>query len=293
MNYCLVCIRKESVVNQPEYVNVIKNVFPKIFDETFKYEDYDLGYQKPVTVSHAQSHTPILLNEAKIIKKLNSIHRYTENEFIHKWIGLLQNLPFYITISYLLTRYGLLFTASLVDRLKEACASRHSDHQDLLNADFKSAKNLNDIIDDAPEKLSQAQLKLGQDYNEDEVNDKNILGDSLFQVQNHNYKYIMNLLNKKKKQRMRGVGLIVEKSFLYDLFERGLSMVYTNVPHMKFSKQFVNTYIVAFMIVYFFTLLGLRLASLLNDLLTKCVQLAAQYIYGVSEVCLVFHFSTF
>ncbi len=54
--------------------------------------------------------------------------------------------------------------------------------------------------------------------------------------------------------------------------------------YFKFSKQLINTYTVAFMIVYFFTLFGIRLASLFNDLLAKLVDLASQYIYGVAQL---------
>ena len=102
--------------NQPneKYLTAIKTIYPKIFAQKFEHSNLQShsGLIYPTTKR-------IFLKEASIINKFNSIHRYAENEFIYKWIGLLQNLPFYITISYLLTRYGLLFTASLVDRLKD------------------------------------------------------------------------------------------------------------------------------------------------------------------------------
>lgn len=297
--------RSESQSNKQydsKYRAMIKEVFPQIFESTFKYEDYDMEYnpylkhqeevlrfqtKHPNSNNYAEPLRPLALNEANIIKNLNSIHRYGENEFIHRWVGLLQNLPFYITISYLLTRYGLLFTASLVDRLKEACVVRRY-HKDLLSIESKSAKNLNDIIDrpeadeeseplSSQQELSDSQSSSANDPGA-QVKDKNILGNSFYRIQNNNYKYIYNLLNRNKQRR------VVDKSFLYSLFERILSRLYRNVPYMKFSKQFINTYIVAFMIVYFFTLFGIRLNSLLNDLLVKSVELASQYIYGVSKL---------
>ena len=98
-----------------EYVSTIRNIFPKIFANTFEFDDYSIGprrmeKQMPVqVVESTMSSTRMYLNEAKIINKLNAIHRYGENEFVHKWVGLAQNLPFYITISYLLTRYVFKF----------------------------------------------------------------------------------------------------------------------------------------------------------------------------------------
>ncbi len=99
------------VVPTDEYVNTIRNVFPKIFAGTFEFDDYGMGPSRHK--QQLQSTTKLYLNEARIINKLNAIHRYGENEFVHKWIGLAQNLPFYITISYLLTRQVLFKVSSV------------------------------------------------------------------------------------------------------------------------------------------------------------------------------------
>ncbi len=81
------------------------------------------------------------------------------------------------------------------------------------------------------------------------VEDVNILGDSLYSIENNNYKYIFNLLNKQNRvrsyesSRASSGGLrFIEKSFLYNLFEKILSQIYTSVPHMKVSdiKQMVK-----------------------------------------------------
>ena len=142
-------------------------------------------------------------------------------------------------------RYGLLFTASFVDKLKDtfskSCSSRFQPDyqaQTSFNRDYKSAKNLNDIIDVSPDVDHKQALKQQQHCDELEgVEDVDILGDSLFSIENNNYKYIFNLLNKRKEigaARTSGGGLrFIEKSFLYNLFERVLSRIYTNVPYMK------------------------------------------------------------
>jgi len=151
-----------------------------------------------------------------------------------------------------LFRYGLLFTASLIDKLKELFSRYNAsklryDYQGhaSFNPDYKSAKNLNDIIDVSPHEQARRSKASLADKQVDELaaEDVNILGDTLYSIENNNYKYIFNLLNKRKKasgnQNSRAAGSgglrFIEKSFLYNLFEKILSRIYTNVPHMKVS----------------------------------------------------------
>lgn len=48
---------------------------------------------------------------------------------------------------------------------------------------------------------------------------------------------------------------------------------------MKFSKQFINTYTVAFMVVYFFTLFGLRLSNIFGNALVGTIELIYKFIF--------------
>jgi hypothetical protein len=178
-----------------------------------------------------------------------------------------------------------LFTASFVDRVKEYLI-RNKNKQNFLetntlnvdefgisNPDCKeSEKNLNDLINNPDIVIFQPSNKISY---ESEVNYKNILADSIYKIKNNNYKYIYNMLKKNKlKDSSRNPATrylsgkkLIHKSYLYNLFETIIYSFYINVPYMKFSKQFVNTYTVAFMIVYFFTLFGIKASDLLNNLL--------------------------
>jgi hypothetical protein len=64
-------------------------------------------------------------------------------------------------------------------------------------------------------------------------------------------------------------------SFWLDLVNR----IYRNIPYMKYSKQFVNTYTVAFMVVYFFTLFGFRLSNLFGNTIVVTIELIYRFIF--------------
>ena len=249
-----------SLAPNDRYRNIINNVFPKVFRNAF-------------------DETKTVLMTPSSIELVKNV--YDPNE-VNKWIGFVQHLPIYVTISYLLTRYVLLLTASLVDRVKENMLKQKNRYQlnELAAECTESKKNLDFIINTNPDDLVIFNPIMKPD--EPDVNEKNIIADALCKIQNNNYKYIFALLTKRQIRHVGGGGAgkylngrrLIDKSFLYHFFESILSRVYRSVPHMKFSKQFVNTYTVAFMIVYSFSLLGMRLANMFNELLVKCTELA-------------------
>lgn len=62
----------------------------------------------------------------------------------------------------------------------------------------------------------------------------------------------------------------IQKSYVWNLLE---TRIYKVVPYMRYSKQFINTYTVAFMVVYFFTLFGFRLSNLFGNAFEGTVEL--------------------
>lgn len=89
-------------------------------------------------------------------------HFYSEfnSNFIEK---LIHNLPFYLTISYLFSRYILLFLATLTDRKQSAVAQ-------------ESKNNLIEI------------LKFKRIKSKDEAKDTDLITGEYFLIKNHNYK---------------------------------------------------------------------------------------------------------
>jgi hypothetical protein len=198
------------------------------------------------------------------ISKMESAYNYLielDPDFFDK---CMHNLPFYIMISYLLSRYGLLFTGTLTDRIREYTVKKKNPK---YHIDIESRKNLNAVF---------------EKNKSDEAKDTDLLAHLDFSITNHNYKYINNLIysnnivNKKLNSRL----IKKRNSFWINFIE---DYIYKVKPHLIFSRLFVNTYTVAFMIIYFFTLLSWRFSTILNDLLVKCLELSYQYIYGISE----------
>lgn len=102
---------------------------------------------------------------------------------------------------------------------------------------------------------------------------------------NHNYTYITRILKNttiysrshSKIHTTSGHGSHKGKqSYPVALFRR---VVYQNVPDLKFSKMFVNTYVVAFMIIYFFTLFGLRLSNIFGDVIIGSMELIYKLVF--------------
>lgn len=99
---------------------------------------------------------------------------------------------------------------------------------------------------------------------------------------NHNYCYIRNLFGDVnifgrpavKDDSLRNT---IKESYIYNFFQR---RVYRSIPYMKFSKQFINTYTVAFMVIYFFTLFGLRLSNIFGNALVGGIEILYKFFLG-------------
>lgn len=99
---------------------------------------------------------------------------------------------------------------------------------------------------------------------------------------NHNYCYIRKLLSginlygrtPVKEESFRNT---LAESYIWNFIKR---RIYHNMPYMKFSKQFINTYTVAFMVIYFFTLFGLRLSNIFGNALVGAIEVLYKFFLG-------------
>ena len=201
------------------------------------------------------------------IDSLFNLDHYKNEDFFY---NVMHNLPFYATISYLLSYYLFATCSVMIDSFSHSYYKRKGKN-------FERQESIKDSIQNV-DKIKSSKLR---SYEAPEVN--LIDPGSVNTITNHNYKYIQKiikqsdllnkLLNKKQPAKAR-------KSFWINLFEKRIYKVKSN---LKFSRNFVNTYAVAFMIIYFFTLFFFRFTSIFNDFLSKLLELSQQYIYGISE----------
>ena len=193
-------------------------------------------------------------------------------------------MPLYIALSYLLAHFSLLLISSLIERHSASLRSKRI-----------------------------AQLKYSTDSIDFMMENRTINIKPKYEPENHYLNYIKNLFrgchlysngrfpetsrhnppphllltlprtNSAKKLSaylMRQKSHLIEKtSFFLHLCE---TYVYRVVPHMKYSKQFLNTYTVSFMIVYFFTLYGLKLADYLSDRIAYFLKFLLKLVFNQS-----------
>ncbi len=218
----------------------------------------------------------------KTVSTFKEFYIQREETFI-EIVSILENLPLYITLSYLLMRYGLLFFDSLVslcwnevfnrDKIPKSSGKNATD--DDLNH-YKATQ----LEGGGFSKYDRMISKLDKSYKE-----QNKITARISDKKNHNYEYIKNLLqgvdlydmrtpNEREKSHLNS--FTIRTSFVWNLIQTKL---YKWVPYMKYSKQFINTYTVAFMVVYFFTLFGFRLSNLFGNALIGTVEMFYKLIF--------------
>jgi hypothetical protein len=226
-----------------------------------------------------------------------------QEKFFEKIINLLENLPLYITLSYLLARYSLLLLAYSIDRLSEKlkCCPKRKNASD-SDAETQKKNNASKIVHNLitkqtmsytvseKERIIRSIDEYVRELNKD-LEETNQLTSKILTKKNHNYSYIANLLKDvdlfKKQSSSEHEELLRLQlkrpavSYLLNLYH---TYIYERVPHLKYSKQFINTFTVAFMIIYFFTLFGLRLSHLFGNTLVRAITLVFQFIFrGVAS----------
>jgi hypothetical protein len=201
-------------------------------------------------------------------------------------INILENLPLYLTLSFLLARYIVLFFGQTTDWISKKLIPRQGED---------SGKNFFNTYISNIEGLSEEtynQIQMDVDIYLDNLSDvkhESSLTSEIKYRDNHNYNYIQNLITRIKffdykcsgaRGRVRCTKLakqVAEKvSWMWWFVE---TYVYKSVPHMKYSKQFINTYTVAFMVVYFFTLFGFRLSNLFGNTIVVTIELIYRFIF--------------
>ena len=227
------------------------------------------------------------------IKSFKQFFYQREEGFI-TLVSILENLPFYLTLSYLLTRYGLLFVGTLIAEIKKCIRPKQIDPR---SAEVKTLENLEQHPDfqrqfsrkPPDSELSAEEINSNKKKLESILNDlnkgyleQNTMTDQIINKRNTNYCYIKGLFkdfslwDKIPSEKSSQKTYFRENTFVWRLFEK---YVYQNVPYLRYSRQYINTYAVAFMVVYFFTIFGMRLSNIFGNALVGSIEFAYKIIF--------------
>lgn len=172
---------------------------------------------------------------------INVTFTQRDTQFI-QIINFSENIPLYLTMSYILAKFIVYFLSYLINFLKKKINRNNSYNKENLTIELFNNKK-----------------------------------------PNHNFLYIKNLLHdtslinfNRKDSIGKRLTRRIKVSYTWFLFEK---YIYKNIPHLRFSKQFVNTYTVAFMIVYFLTLFCLKLSNLVSNFLIVNTELIYKILF--------------
>ncbi|CAF0841611.1 unnamed protein product [Brachionus calyciflorus] len=279
------------------YLNAIKVKIPMIFDQYFrKNENLDYDQNEPNDIIDPMNSinfgyystqpnvisTTYMTSSATTLFSFRNKTRSKFKQFENKTLGyffqtgsfdlieILETLPLYLTLSYLVARYFMLCLSTAYTSLSR----RYSNFKRAKNYKSKNVLTLrSNILNEQDNQILNDLLRqdvLGKLLNEN---------GKLSNYQNHNILYVKNLFNNtslfqafKNAQLKKAKSLIAQRfevSFIWYLIE---NKIYQNIHYFRYSKQFVNTYTVAFMVVYFFTLFGLRISNFLGSSFIQAVE---------------------
>jgi hypothetical protein len=285
------------------YEDLMQVKIPKLFDDTFKDEEINL-YQKWISSSATKSNNLMTIlsqnffNASKpvgyrkisssfgkqnILKFSDDIYKNENTDLANLLRGLLENLPLYISISYLLASYSVSFFRIIMSNYKKKNKTDLTSREVLL-MELETYKS--DYMKDPREKF-QCDLCVKNFYR------------SKYKFENQNYNYVMksiiieeketkeqdknesksNILhlndNKEKQSKEPLLKPVSAEKKTKSLKEKNLIKDF----EFQYSKQFVYTYTVAFMIVYFFSIFLFRVSNLYGGLTEKFVEFIIRIIF--------------
>ncbi len=188
--------------------------------------------------------------------------------------NLLENLPLYICLSYLLARFLLSLIQILIKKC-EPCVGKCS--KGLLSD--KNDQSSYECLKKAILSLSQTKTSPNSEYHI--IDNYAQFGISKYRTENYNYAYVkMHIISKIPLYCDRPRGDENKDNRYISFTLNLLYKIYEPVRHFKFSKQLINTYVVAFMLIYFLTVFILRASSTFGAWLVRSLQVIFQLLFG-------------
>ena len=252
---------------ESRYRKIVNDKIPALFEKFFG--------PKAETIASTPSFLPTLINQSMNVTVSRSVFREKIanktvgilNDLLDGWNeeetdwsttvrNLIENLPLYISLSFLLARFLVTFvqlSIKFLERCYIDCKKKCLSAQDQQSLEALNSFALNNFY-------------------------ANKYGISKNKTINHNYDYVKNILS--------NIHIFEEiqddeKEKLFSLVKLNkLKKIYSPVRHFRFSKQVVNTFMIAFILLYFFTVFILRTSTVFGAWLVRRIQLLFQIIFG-------------
>jgi hypothetical protein len=177
--------------------------------------------------------------------------------------NLLENLPLYLSLSYLVGTYLLAFTRSIWKKFKkfrklaeDEDTKVNKDSYEYLIREITTQVNIENSSEFIPKSLTDK-------YNK-------------FKIKNHNYDYICHIINALSKAQMK-------------FSKKKITNIFTKDRYFRYSKQYINTYTVAFLVIYFFTIFLFRMSNIFGNTVIRAIELMYQFIFSGITQSHIFH----
>ena len=274
------------------YKDMIQAKIPSLFNETFKsvQNDDNLLWFKSTTQINSSPEYSQKLNISRPtgFRKINTGFEKLQNSFddIYQdenpdWTslirGLLENFPLYLSISYLLASYSVSLFYIIKKKFQQS-NTIDAGSLKLLRNEFSFYKS---DYQGFQRTGSKCNICMENYYKRE------------FVEKNKNYIYIKAIIIKKSTPERKIEKNVISNEFNDDSLvsisaHRDKNKIKTKTEtndgekmsgHIQYSKQFIYTYTVAFMIVYFFTVFLFRVSNLFGGLTEKIVELLFRILF--------------
>ena len=271
---------------ESKYKKVVNEKIPQIFDKFFGPKSEYQGITTPSYMPTMFTQTMnITASRSGFRKKIANKTLGYITDVLDGWSdeketdwattvrNLLENLPLYISLSFLLARFLLTLIQLLIKSCEHylgKCA------KDLSETDQKSFE----LIKKAVLNLSSNPISPNFHHHICDIYEKQY-GISKYRTKNHNYDYVAMYITSKIPLHCDNPGEDEDKDNQYISFTLNLLYkIYEPVRHFRFSKQLINTYMVAFMLIYFFTVFIVRTSSVFGAWFVRSLQVIFQLLFG-------------
>ena len=286
-----------------KYLHALKSAIPQVFRDAFVDLLPELNISERIIMNNfpmpsnfyrnSNSSNPSLINTFSVAdttkrvflrnrteEKLSDISNKVGSELDFIWsdsLSIIENLPLYISLSFLITTFALKFVQSL-----KWFRDPSSPKKIINKTDSKDDESNANLLKNVKQKPKQKEKNSNIEYIKAIFKDEKILfgKETLPETANEEIRQTSRAFSgvpeesNKKTERLNSLRL-PKTSYMLAKFEE---YVYKPVPNMKYSKQFLNTYTVAFMIIYLFTIYGLKVSNVFSQMIIKILYMAFKFI---------------